>query len=462
MHTIGTLERVFIWLGGYTPKNLNTDSAQDREPVSKLGATVLFAMVVAGLNWAVGGWTYAESLGGTQRYSVAALTAVMGMFLVLVFDRGLIYVIDTAGKVARWNLVFFTLFRVVVVLAVSSLTSQAVIPLLLGNELQMTALHMQETAEKQRVNNLGQQYQVGAHESAADKASREVDRLALAAQTLPPDIANHLASARKCWQDYGARRATLIASGLEPLDARERLRDKATDCSRTEQVAKAEQTAYLSRTRSQLLQATENQSATLGELQHARSSVTTRVEAARKVETDNLTPRSSAVLYQLLTTNPGAMGKWLLVTAVLLVCELLPLLYKLQMGQTPPGRRIAFENLIQRRKLESNLVHQEHQFALQEEITLASQAGAHAAMQQPEVRQVFADCFASTLKALAPSEAVASMMHDLQARGPDVVAFQRRHPQYAQVIGQAWRNALAQTMDLLMAGVPKPAQRPNP
>lgn len=462
LHPIGTLERAFIWLGGYTPATLEVDSRQDREPVSKLGATVLFAMVVAGINWAVGGWTYAESMGEAHRLWAAGATAFMGMFLVLVFDRGLIYVIDTAGQVARLRLLMFTVFRFVVVVAISSLTSQAVIPLLLGNELQVTALHMQEAAEKQRVNNLGQQFQVGNRETAAEQTSKEVARLAEAAETLPADIANRLASARQCWQNYSASRRSLVNSGMTPSEARERMRGKASACSQAEKSAKAAQATYLQRTREQLQQATDAQAAAHDELKTARSTVADRVEAARKIETNNLTVHSSAVLWELLRTNPGAMGKWLLITAVLLVCELLPLLYKLQMGQTPPGRRIAIDNRLQRRRLEADMVQQENALSMQEEITWASHAGMKSAMEQPEVRQDFADCFANTLKALAPSEAVTSMMQDLKARGPDVVGFQRQYPQYATVIGEAWRNAIAQTMNILMANAPKAAGRATP
>lgn len=462
MQPIGTLERIFIWLGGYTPDNLEADSRQNREPVGKLGATVLFAMVVAGLNWAVGGWTYAEALSEPQRYWAAGATALMGMFLVLVFDRGLIYVIDTAGKVARMRLAAFTLFRLVVVVAISSLTSQAVIPLLLGNELNMKALQMQEASEQRRVSQLGQQYQVSTRENAASQANQDVARLTQASRTLPPDIANHLAAARQCWQEYGTTRSNLINNGMEPREARERLRTKATTCSQSDSSAKAEQAAYFKRTREQLEQATDNQATARNELQTAHSAVASRVDTARKIESSNLTARSSAVLWELLSSNPGAMGKWLLITAVLLVCELLPLLYKLQMGQTPPGRRIAMENRLYQRRLEADSVQHEQALALQEEITYASHAGMQEAMKQPEVRQVFTDCFANTLKALAPSEAVASMMNDLHTRGPDVISFQRRHPQYAQVIGEAWRNALAQTMNILMAGAPKPSGRAVP
>jgi hypothetical protein len=451
MHPIRPLERIFIWLGGYTPRNLEIDSPQDREPVSKLGATVLFAMVVAAINWAVGGWTFASAAEGAHRYWAAGATAFLGMFLVLVFDRGLVYVIDTSGQIARLRLATFTVFRFVMVVAISSLTSQAVIPLLLGNELNIKALQMQESAEQHRVGALRSQFQLGTREAASEQASKEVDRLNQASKNLPADIANHLSSARQCWQDYNVGRRNLVSRGVSPSDAREQLRNKATQCSQAEKAAKAEQAAYVQRTRQQLEQATEARTTLNEELQTARSTITGRVDAARQVESANLNARSSAVLWELLTSNPGAMGKWLLITMVLLMCELLPLLYKLQMGQTPPGRRIASENHIKQRRLESDVLQQECSLAMQDEVNHVSNAGMKAAMQQPEVRQVFADCFASTLKALAPSEAVNSMMRDLKQRAPDVISFQRQYPQYATVIGQAWRNAIDQTLQILTA-----------
>lgn len=463
MHPIGPLERVFLWLGGYSPANLEVDSRQDREPIGKLGATVLFAMVVACLNWAVGGWTYAGDMANdTQRYFAAGAAASVGVFMVLVFDRGLVYAIDTSGHVAQLRLLMFTLFRFVVVVAISSLTSQAVIPLLLGNELNMQALQMQEQSERQRVAQLGSQYQVGTREAQTRQAATEVERLTQAAQTLPADISNQLANARRCWQDYNAGRRNLLNAGVDLREARERMRPKATQCNQMDKTAKAAQAEYFQRTREQLEQARELHAGAQSELHAAQSTVKERVESARVVETASLNARSSAVLWEVLRGNPGALGKWLLITTVLLVCELLPLLYKLQLGQTPPGRRIASENRIRQRQVDSDMLQQECALTLQDEINHASHAGMQAAMQQPEVQKVFADCFANTLKAMAPSEAVTSMMRDLKSRGPDVASFQRQHPQYAQVIGQAWRNAIQQTMNILVASRPPSDERAAP
>jgi hypothetical protein len=451
MHTIGPLERVFIWLGGYTPSNLAVDSRQDREPLCKLGATVLFAAVVAGINWAVGGWVYATALEGAQRHWVTGAAAFMGVFLVLVFDRGLVYVIDTAGYVPRLRLVTFTALRFLVVVAISSLTSQAVMPMLLGSEMNLKALQMQEQAEQRRVTQLGSQFQVASRQDQAKQAIAEVARLQQASQTLPANITTQLASAQRCWLDYNAARRALIDDGVELPEARERLRPKASRCSEAEKTAKALREAYERHTREDLEQAHELQASTQAELQSARSAVDTRVAAARQVETGNLNPRSSTVLWELLSTSPGALGKWLLVTAVLLVCELLPMLYKLQMGQTPPGRRITIENRLHRQLSESDAAQQELALSMKDEVNHASHAGMQAALRQPETQKVFADCFASTLAGMAPLEAVNSMMRDIKMRGSDLGTFQRQYPQYALVVGQAWRNAIEQTMLILSA-----------
>jgi len=62
---------------------------------------------------------------------------------------------------------------------------------------------------------------------------------------------------------------------------------------------------------------------------------------------------------------------------------------------------------------------------------------------------VFADCFATTLKVLAPAEAISAMMHDLQTRGPEIDVFMNRYPRYAKIIGEPWNKVLAQTAKIL-------------
>ena len=462
MNHIGILESTFVWLGGYAPSSLTGDSRQDREPVTKLGTTVAFATIVAAINWAIGGWTYAAGLAGPHRWLATIVTALMGMFLVLVFDRGLVYVIDTVGKVGRVRLAVFTAFRFAIVVAISSLTSQAVIPLLLGPELKITALKMQERSERERSTALRDQFQIDTKEQARDGAAKAVDRLAAAALTLPADISARLASAQRCWVQHAASRRALVDGGMTPEDARERMRPRASSCSLAEREAKADQAGYVQRVRQQLDQATEHQLSARQALDSAQGTLTRRVDEAREIELANFNATSSAVLWELLRSNPAAMGKWALITLVLLVCELLPLIFKLQMGQTLPGRRIATENRMKQRQLESELIQHEYSLGLHDEIGQASHEGMLSAMDQPEVRKVFTDCFASTLKTMAPSEAVSSMMRELKSRGPDVAAFQRRHPQYAQVVGQAWRNAIAQTLVTLAASAPRgAANRPS-
>ncbi len=452
MYPMSAMEAYFLWLGGFSPRTLINDSPQEREPIAKLGATVQFAALVAAINWAVGGWTYAVGMATDVRMQVAAITSLLGVFLVLAFDRGLIYAIDVAGKIGWMRLSVYSIFRVVIVMAISSLTSQAVIPLLLGNELSMTALKMQEAAEAERISKLGTQFRVETVESAASDAAKEVERLAREAATLPPDIVEKLAASKRCWNDYRAQRANLIKQGAEPKEATDKLRGRFRTCTENERIAKSEQTAYLSKAKQNLARATEAKQEADNEVRDTRNGVKERINTARNIESSNLTAHSSTVLYQTLENNPAALGKWLLITLILLICELLPLLYKLQMGQTPPGRRIAAETELSQRKLEAEIKQKQHYYDLQEEIIQASQEGVKAAMATPEVHKVFAESFAQALKTLAPSEAMAALMHDLQERGPDIKEFSHRHPHYAQVIADAWQYAVEQTSRIIGAG----------
>lgn len=450
---IGWFESIFIWLGGYSPKTMTDDDPEDREPISKIGGAILFAALIAVLNWGIAGWTYTEGSATYVRLVVAVISAIFGMAIVLVFDRGFVYLTDTAGDTKRFKFLAYALFRVVVILAVGSVTAQAVMPLVLGSELKAHALHMVEEGEQQRRATLNKQFNVEASATAVKEATAEIQRLQSAMSTIPVDIQRRQAAARNCWTDYVNQKSRLISSGVEEADARHRVSFKAVQCSRDTKAAAAERDAYLTHTRNQLTRATDNQQTREADLTEITSTVKSRIVRAKAVEQDSFTPRSSAVLWSLLVSNPGARVKWIIISFLLLICELLPIIQRLQAGQSNVGKRIATDRRLRTIKNEGRLQLGEHEFAVLSAVHRASLAGIEQAKRSPKVEAVFANAFAANIAAFAPIEAVLAMMRDLEARHVDVNDFMRRYPRYASVISQSWANAIKTTTSILNKGM---------
>jgi hypothetical protein len=205
--------------------------------------------------------------------------------------------------------------------------------------------------------------------------------------------------------------------------------------------------------RKQLDHATDNKQAHEAELSDATSTVKTRTEYARSVEMVSFTPQSSVVMWSLLESNPGSRVKWLIVSFLLLVCELLPLIQKFQAGQSNVGRRVSSHRRFRTIEANQHLTQREHDFAVSSAISNASLRATQEAMMNPEVRAIFSQVFAANIAAFAPTEAVCTMMRDLESRHVNVEDFVHRFPRYAAVISQAWSKAVQQVSEILRAGL---------
>ena len=450
---MGWNERLFIWLGGYSARTVESDHTEDREPITKIGAAILFAATVAMLNWGLAGWAYSEGNSSEVRFLVAALAGTLGGAIVLVFDRGFVYLADTASGPRKLQTFTYGVFRIVVIVAVGSITAQAVMPLLLASELKSHALSMVEGGEKRRSADLSNQFKVEEKESAQKSAQSNLDRAQTASLTVPSDIQRRLALAKSCWVEYAAKKRTLIQSGVEPEVARLSLRNNATTCSQQNTKAISERDDYLRRARSELELAKEQTRSTTSDLSEATTTVKNRLERAHTVEEEAFNPRSSTVLWSLLINSPGAFAKWAIVSFVVLIFELLPLIQKFQAGQSTVGKRVASSQRMRSLDSETRLMQHEHDYEVSLAVNAASKQGTEDALRNPAVRAVFAQTFAANMSAFAPTEAVRTMMREIESRHVSVEDFMHRFPRYAAIISQAWSNAVRQTADILKNGL---------
>lgn len=447
------VEGMLIRMGGYAPRTVEADPHDEREPLMKLGWAVVLAVLVAAVNWATAGWAYSEGASTLFRIAISIAGAALGGAIVLVFDRGFLYFSDTSIAKGRASLIAYGAFRVFIILMVGSITAQAVMPIIMGKELAAHALAMIEQSEAERMFKLGSQYDLGLKRAAVEAATGELKRLEKANSTIPPDIYQRLMAARSCWSDYASRRFGLVSGGISGAEAREQLAWKAAKCDRESKTANAERDAYIKRTRTQLDTAVALKMQAATDFSDANATVKGKIDRARGIEADAITPRSSTVLWSLLRSDPGALMKWAVVSMTLLFLELFPLIQKFQAGQSSIGRRIATDRAIRRLQFDEQLARAEHDAVVAGAITEASKSAVADAMANPEVRATFAHVFAANIAAYAPTQAVQAMMHEFSARQYDVDQFMQRFPRYASVIAHAWSKAIRETTEILARGV---------
>lgn len=453
MESISRVEQVLLWLGGYSPRALQHEAPEDRQAITKIGAAVLFSTVFAAMNWGLAGWAYSRAFEPGMRLVVAALAALIGALAVILLDRTFIYFLDTTLDGGRFQFAFYGAIRVGIILVIGLITSQAVMPLLLRSELRAEALHMAEDSEKARMSDLSVRYAIPRKEAEIAAVAKEIERLRLAAVSLPSSIQKKLRAAEECWTEYGTQRAILSQRGYSTREVDEELLAKRSHCAERRNSANAEREAYFARTKAQLAQALNDRQLKEKEYAETTQIIKTKVERAAVVESESFNPESSTVLWAMVRHNPGALAKWFLLSTVLLVFELLPFIIKFQAGQSNVGRRIAIDQAIRRFEMSTRLQQRRHDLAISSAVSEVSVEAVREALANGEVRAIFSQAFAANIAAFAPIEAVRSMMRDLEARHVDVSEFMSRFPQLASVIAEAWSRAVRNTSEILARGL---------
>lgn len=354
------MEKIFVPFGGYSPTTASFSSHEDREPVVRLGMAVAFSALLSAINWGTAGWTFSVNYPEETRLIIAVMAGAISFGLVSVLDASFLYFSDTSE--ASWLLKApYGILRLMIILLVSAITSQAVIPAMLRPELEAYALKMAESAESNRSKALDAQFKVTERQAALQKAISEMDRIEERSRTIPPDIQQCLDSAKGCWASYYSRRQSLLKAGHTANEVKKILSSKAATCSQEEKAAKAMQNTYFEDLREQLSTAREAKRAKETELHSVQNDISKRIDHARSIEDKAYSPVSATVLGELLETDRGVRTKYCLVTIFLMVLECLPLILKLIAGRTPLGERVTADRREAKKRRASVMAENDHE-----------------------------------------------------------------------------------------------------
>lgn len=443
-----TARNLLIRLAGYDPATLAGHSREDQAPIIHLGSAVGLGMTTAALNWAIGGYVFTGGAGSAAAVGTAALSGLIGGGLIAIIDRGVIYQTDThAGRAA--SLLPMVAFRVALTCAVSSITANAVMPILLKPELELKSLQLIEDSERTRGPELAARYDLPGLQSAAAAAVKTVQNAQQAVEVVPPDIRVRLDAARACWSGYARRRAALVRQGLQDADARRQLAPAAAACARAQATAHGLLKEYGDRARAALGVAEDKYRESGRVLTDTRKLVAAKAAYAAEIEQRAITTLSSTVLAKLLATDIGARFKYWTLVGLIMALELLPLVAKLVTPKTVPGMRIATDATIAKlayRRRHNDAVDEE---SMEQTLRAATTAAMTDALSGPEVHAFAVKIFATKVEALMPIEAFKMLMREIEARELDVQSAIRRHPSYARILTEMWRKTIDEVSEAL-------------
>jgi hypothetical protein len=336
---INTFTRAMVGITGHHV-DFNT-RPEDIGGLSKIGLSICFASFLAALQFGIAGWFLAGDLDPIVRALVSLTTGLIGALVVLLIDRSFIYASDTrADSVGKLGY-FYIAIRIFLILAIGSLSSQFVLPLLLKSEL---AIHIQDLKDNRyqaAKDRYLEKYNVQEKVSNEQSIRTSISKIRAELDNPPQSLVRQKLEAENCLLDYKRKINSAIGPDVEFNEVANLFSADKAACDRLSIIYKEAYQGYFN-PRKVLL--TINQDA-YGKAQEdansAQAFMTTDLKHADETNQQFINMSSADVLWDLIKTNPGARSKYLLITTVQLVLELMPLLLKSLLGRSPLGIRVA-------------------------------------------------------------------------------------------------------------------------
>lgn len=334
---------------------------QDVAGLSKIGLSICFASALAALQFGVAGWFLSSGLEPPLQSIAAVVMALIGACVVLIIDRNFIYAADTAYQTSGYMAYVYLAIRVFLILVISSLSSQFTLPLLLKSELE---IHVQDLRDERY--DLAKNRYTNKHE-LTEKIREERDlnqkivKLKTSLQNLPPDLVHKKLAAEQCLKEYRKKVNSSIGPDVDDEEVANLYVHEKIRCERLELAYKEEYKVYIAPRQAEL---TINESAYRrqeNELRQAQSLFKEDLQKANSNNANYLNTSSADVLWSLIDNNPGARMKYLMITMVQLILELMPLLLKSLLGRSPLGLAIA----LKQQMFHEEFMNVQHQYALE-------------------------------------------------------------------------------------------------
>ena len=292
---------------------------EDVGGLSKIGLSICFASLLAAIQFGIAGWYLTEGLDTDSRYIAAAVTAFIGSLIVLIIDRNFIYAADTRADIGGMLTYFYLAIRIFLIVSISSLSSQFILPLLLKSEL---AIHVQDIKDER-------------YDTA--KLKTEI-------ANIPPALVRQKSAADQCRAEYKRKINTSIGPDLDEEDIVNLYAKDKIQCEHLEATYKEAYRAYLQPKQAALAGKEEAYQVAREDLTQAQTALKTDLHRTDENNQTHLNIASADVMWSLIRTNPGARMKYLMITVVQLVLELMPLLLKSLLGRSALGIRIAMRS----------------------------------------------------------------------------------------------------------------------
>lgn len=312
--------------------------------LSKIGLSICFASILAAIQFGIAGWFLASGMSLDSRHLFAEIFAVIGALVVLIVDRNFIYAADTSSQSKGYITYAYLAIRIFLILVISSLSSQFTLPLLLKSELEIHVQDLKDErydAAKNRYNN---KYELAAKVQSERELGGDITRLKGALTNLPQSLVHQKLVSQQCMREYRKKINSSIGPDVDEEEVSNLYAREKIQCEQMELAYKEAYRLYIAPKQAELTLKNESYKHVLIDVSQAQNSFKNDLQKADQNNSQFLNASSSDVLWSLVKNNPGARMKYIMLTLAQMILELMPLLLKSILGQSPLGIQIALRN----------------------------------------------------------------------------------------------------------------------
>ena len=334
-----TIRQKLVFLTGHRI-SANT-SAEEVGSLSKIGAAIAFASFLAALQFGIAGWFLAMDLNIFLQILMALVFGVIGASIVLVLDRNFIYLADTRYETDKKLTYIYLGIRIFLITVIGSLSSQFTMPLFLKSELAIHAQDMKDGRFTEAKERYQEKYELADKTAGLISLEDKTAKLRKEISSLTPELVRQRSLVGQCFADYNKKTKTTFAPDLDEHDIISLYAKDKRECERIDGIYRENYRNYVGPKEAELAKMGVAITQAQTDIDAAKKDIAQDLDKATRVNEAYINVASADVLSSLVRNNLGAFMKYALITLLQLCLELMPILLKLQAGQSPLGHRMA-------------------------------------------------------------------------------------------------------------------------
>lgn len=336
---MSTIRQYLVFLTGH--RIAANAPVEEVGSLSKIGAAIAFASFLAALQFGIAGWFLAMDLHLSLQIGLAITFALIGAAILLVLDRNFIFLADTRYETDKKLTYVYLGIRIFLITVIGSLSSQFTMPLFLKSELAIHAQDMKDGRYTDAKARYQEKYELSDKTTAVSNLEQRSTQLQKELQNLTPEILRQRNASNQCFQEYRRKTSTTFAPDLDESEIIQLYAKDKRECERLEGIYRQSYRSYTAPREAELASVGEAIPQAMGAVEGAKKNIAANLAKTSQIDEAYINVASADVLSSLITHSPGVFFKYALITLLQLCLELMPILLKLQAGQSTLGHRAA-------------------------------------------------------------------------------------------------------------------------